>query len=85
MRYVNAALWPSVLSRLAPGGHVLVEQHLATDSEVVGPTSAGFRLARGELALAAASLVTVYAHEGHIVDPDGRTAAVAQLIARRRD
>ena len=85
VRYVNAALWPSVLSRLAPAGHVLVEQHLATNVEVIGPTSAAFRLAPGELARAAASLVTVYAHEGLIVDPDGRTAAVAQLIARRRD
>ncbi len=30
VRYVNAALWPAVVSRLAPGGHVLVEQHLVT-------------------------------------------------------
>jgi 2-polyprenyl-3-methyl-5-hydroxy-6-metoxy-1,4-benzoquinol methylase len=84
VRYVNAALWPAVVSRLAPGGHVLVEQHLATSAEVVGPTSPAFRLAPGELARAAADLATVHAHEGLIVDPDGRTAAVAQLIARRR-
>jgi SAM-dependent methyltransferase len=85
VRYVNAALWPAMLSRLAPGGHVLVEQHLVTNVEVVGPTSAAFRLAPGELKLAAAPLVTVYEHEGLIVDPDGRAAAVAQLIARRGD
>lgn len=83
VRYVNAALWPAVVSRLAPGGHVLVEQHLVTDVEVVGPTNAAFRLAPGELARAAAGLATLYGHEGLIVDPDGRTAAVAQLIARR--
>jgi tellurite methyltransferase len=85
VRYVNAALWPAVLSRLAPAGHVLVEQHLATHVEVVGPKSAAYRLVAGALARAAASLVTVYEHEGLVVDPDGRTAAVAQLIARRRD
>ena len=71
------------MSRLAPGGAVLVEQHLVTSAEVVGPTSAAFRLAPGELARAAVDLVTVHEHEGLIVDPDGRAAAVAQLIARR--
>jgi tellurite methyltransferase len=84
VRYVNAALWPTVVSRLAPSGHVLVEQHLVTDVEVVGPTNPAFRLDRGELARAAKDLEIVYEHEGLIVDPDGRTAAVAQLIARRR-
>ena len=85
VRYVNAALWPLVVSRLAPGGHVLVEQHLVTSADVVGPTSAAFRLAPGDLARAASDLVTVYEHEGLVVDPDGRTAALAQLIGRRRD
>ena len=84
VRYVNAALWPVVVSRLARGGHVLVEQHLVTSADVVGPTSAAFRLAPGDLARAAADLVAVYAREGLVVDPDGRTAAVAQLIAHRR-
>ena len=83
VRYVNAALWPVVISRLAPGGHVLVEQHLVTSADVVGPTSAAFRLAPGDLARAARNLETVYAHEGLVVDPDGRSAALAQLIARR--
>jgi hypothetical protein len=27
--------------------------------------------------------VTVHEHEGIVVDPDGRAAAIAQLIARR--
>jgi SAM-dependent methyltransferase len=83
VRYVNAALWPAIVSRLAPGGHVLVEQHLVTSADVVGPMGAAFRLAPGELAHAAADLVTVYSREGLVVDPDGGTAALAQLIARR--
>jgi SAM-dependent methyltransferase len=85
VRYVNAALWPNIVSRLAPGGHVLVEQHLVTKADVVGPTSAAFRLAPGELERAAADLMPVYAREGLVLDPDGRTAAVAQLIGRRPD
>ena len=60
-----------------------MEQHLVTSADVVGPTSGSFRLAPGELTRAAADLETVYEHEGPIVDPDGRTAALAQLIARR--
>jgi len=83
VRYVNAALWPEIRSRLAPGAHVLVEQHLVTSAEVVGPTSAAFRLAPGDLTSTAADLEAVYAHEGLVVDPDGRRAALAQLIARR--
>ena len=85
VRYVNAALWPEVLSRLAPGGYLLVEQHLVTDLDVVGPTSAAFRVAPGQLARATTALTTVHEHEGLIVDPDGRAAAVAQLIGRRPD
>jgi len=83
VRYVNAALWPPLVERLAPGGHVLVEQHLVTSADVVGPSGTAFRLAPRELERAAAGLTDVYYHEGLVVDPDGRTAALAQLIARR--
>ena len=83
VRYVNAALWPPLVERLAPGGHVLVEQHLETTEEVVGPSGSRFRLAPRELERAAAGLGVVHYHEGLVVDPDGRTAALAQLIARR--
>jgi SAM-dependent methyltransferase len=84
VRYVNAALWPALVSRVALGGYVLVEQHLVTSAaDVVGPTSSAFRLAPGELARAAAGLTPVSYREGLVGDPDGRTAALAQLIARR--
>jgi SAM-dependent methyltransferase len=81
VRYVNAALPPHLAARLAPGGHLVCEQHLATAAEVVGPRSAAFRLQPGELRRWAAGLTVVYEHEGLVVDPDGRTAALAQLIA----
>ena len=85
VRYVNAALWRPLVERLAPGGHVLVEQHLETTAEVIGPSGSRFRLAPHELERAAAGLVIVRYDEGLVVDPDGRTAALAQLIARRPD
>ena len=85
VRYVNAALWRPLVERLAPGGYVLVEQHLVTSAEVVGPSSAAFRLAPRELERGAAGLELVHYLEGLVVDPDGRTAALAQLIARRPD
>jgi tellurite methyltransferase len=83
VRYVNAALWRPLVERLAPGGHVLVEQHLETTAEVVGPRGSRFRLAPRELERAAAGLAIVHYHEGLVIDPDGRTAALAQLIAKR--
>ena len=83
VRYVNAALWRPLVGRLAPGGHVLVEQHLETTADVSGPSDSRFRLASRELERSAAGLAIVHYHEGLVVDPDGRTVALAQLIARR--
>lgn len=83
VRYVNGALMPQLLERLAPGGHLLCEQHLATTADVVGPRSPEFRLQPNELLNAAAGLEILYYSEGIVVDPDGRRAALAQMIARR--
>jgi tellurite methyltransferase len=81
VRYVNPALLPRLARRLAPGGHVLCEQHLVTTTEVAGPRTAAFRLRAGELRNQAADLGIVDYREGLVVDPDGRTVALAQLIA----
>ena len=83
VRYVHRTLMPHLVARLAPGGVLLCEQHLASDAPVAGPTTAGFRLAPGELERSAEGLARLYAYEGPIVDPDGRTVALAQLVARR--
>jgi tellurite methyltransferase len=83
VRYVHRSLLPHLVARLAPGGVLLAEQHLASSEPVAGPTSASFRLAPGELERAAEGLVRLYAYEGSVVDPDGRTVALAQLVARR--
>jgi len=84
VRYVNAGLMAPLVRRLAPGGHLLCEQHLVTAAEVVGPGER-FRLEPNQLlrsfleALGAAATVRFY-REGLVVDPDGRPAALAQLV-----
>jgi tellurite methyltransferase len=84
VRYVHRTLMPHVIARLNVGGTLLCEQHLATTATVAGPTSAGFRLAPGELARSAETLSVLHSYEGPVVDPDGRPAALAQLVARRQ-
>jgi SAM-dependent methyltransferase len=84
VRYVHPTLLPHLAARLTVGGVLLCEQHLQSTAPVAGPTSAGFRLAPGELERAAAgSLRVLHSYEGLVVDPDGRTVALAQLIGRR--
>jgi SAM-dependent methyltransferase len=81
VRYTHLALVPQLVARLAPGGHLLCEEHLQTHREVVGPTNARFRMRPNELLNAAKrDLRILYYREGLIDDPDGRTAALAQLV-----
>jgi tellurite methyltransferase len=83
VRYIHDTLMPSLIARLDTGGTLLCEQHLQTTAQVAGPTSPAFRLALGELERSAQGLSVVHSHEGLIVDPDGRTVALAQLVARK--
>jgi len=81
VRYVNHTLLAHLAARLRPGGHLLCEQHLATSADVVGPRNSAFRFQPEQLLRSASSLHVVHYREGLVVDPDGRTAALAQLIA----
>jgi SAM-dependent methyltransferase len=83
VRYVHRSLMPQLVARLADGGTLLCEQHLATTAPVAGPTNPEFRLARGELARSARALTVLYSHEGLVVDPDDRLVALAQLVAAK--
>ena len=80
-RYVHRTLMPHLVARLDLGGALVCEQHLEADAAVAGPTSAEFRLAPGELRRSAQGLHVVHDYEGLAVDPDGRSVALAQLIA----
>lgn len=82
IRYTNLPLVGRLPEVLAPGGHLLVESHLVTDADVVGPSDRRFRVAPGTLRSAAATLEIVQYEEGIVEDPDRRRAALARLIAR---
>lgn len=83
IRYVDLALIRHLTTALAPGGFLLCEQHLASDAIVAGPTNPAFRVQRGELLAAAADLRVLFHTEGLVTEPDGQTAALARLVARR--
>jgi tellurite methyltransferase len=83
VRYVNMALLPALFDRLAAGGVLLCEQHLQTDQAVIGPANRAFRVAPNALLAACDGLHVQHYHEGLITDPDGRRAALAQIIASR--
>lgn len=83
VRYTHPPLVAELVNRLKDGGYLLCEEHLLTDREVIGPTNARFRLRPNELLGLAAGLRIIYYREGLIDDPDGRTAALAQLIGCR--
>ena len=69
-----------VVDELAARFTRVPERALATDADVAGPKSAEFRLAPGELRASAQSLRIAYSYEGLVVDPDGRSVALTQLI-----
>jgi SAM-dependent methyltransferase len=86
VRYVNRTLLSKLADALAAGGFLLVEQHLATDADVVGPRSSRHRYERNELlheALEHGALRVLSYRESLVDDPDGRPAALAQLVACR--
>ncbi|TDJ26123.1 MAG: class I SAM-dependent methyltransferase [Gammaproteobacteria bacterium] len=82
IRYVNPALLESLTERLRPGGYLLCEEHLVTTAEVIGPENPRFRVQPGELEKAASELHIVFSQETICADPDGRTVALARLVAR---
>lgn len=83
VRYVNAALLAELCSRLAPGGYLVVEEHLRTAEQVAGPENPRFRVASGELERALAGLQVLGAEESVVTDPDGARVALARVAARR--
>jgi tellurite methyltransferase len=84
IRYTNLPLIEQIESALKGGGYLIVELHLQTDADVVGPRNPRFRVAAGALRAAAQRLVIEEYREGRVEEIDGRLAALAQLIARKR-
>ncbi len=82
VRYVNLPLLRTLSRYLVPGGILLCEEHLVSDAEVIGPGNPAFRVSPGDLAAAACDLDILHLHEGLVQEPDGRMAALAQLVAQ---
>lgn len=85
IRYTNLPLIETLKTAMRPGGYLIVEEHLVTDAEVVGPKSEKFRVSAGALRRTAQGLDVLDYREGLVTDPDRRPVALAQLVARRPD
>lgn len=88
VRYVHRGILEPLLARLESGGMLLCEQHVDSDADVVGPSNPAFRMRSNELlrqALAAggSEFRVRFYREGVLRDPDGRDAALAQLLLAR--
>jgi len=83
IRYVNLPLIHRLAASLMPGGYLVCEQHLVTEADVIGPTDPAYRVMRGDLSKTAKDLEVLFLEEGLLQDPDGRTAALARLVAQR--
>jgi SAM-dependent methyltransferase len=81
VRYTNAELISRLSPALTSSGYFLCEEHLATDRDVIGPSNPRFRVAANELLHLARDLRIVFYKEGIVEDPDGRPAALAQIVA----
>lgn len=86
LRYRNPALWPRLIAALAPDGWLLVEHHLQTHADAVGPRDPAFRLAPQELLRAFADLRVIHYRERlEPADRPEETYAIARLVACNGD
>ena len=82
-RYVNLSLVRRLTANLAPGGYLVCEQHLVTEADVIGPTHPSYRVKSGDLLGVVQPLQIHHFEEALVPDPDGRTAALARLVAQK--
>jgi SAM-dependent methyltransferase len=83
IRYADLSLVSRLGDALKPGGYLIVEAHMVSDEDVIGPKGDRFRVEPGALRTAAARLRILSEEEGLVRDPDGRVAALSRLVARR--
>jgi SAM-dependent methyltransferase len=85
IRYFSRDAVPQILKALAPDGWLLVEQHMRTRLDVIGPGT-DFRLATGELLDAFSELrIVTYSEVLQPSDVPGKTAALTRLLACKGD
>ena len=79
-RYLNPDVIRRLPSLLATDGVLMIEEHLATDQPVAGPSNPAFCAQPGELRRLLPKLEVLHQEEGIIADPDGRQVAIARLV-----
>ncbi len=79
-RYLNQDLIRALPSNLAAEGILLVEEHLATDQPVIGPSNPKYRVQAGQLPHLLPGMSALFEQEGLVTDPDGRTVALARFV-----
>lgn len=85
VRYVNRGIWPRLPDALTGNGWLLMEQHLKTHRDVIGP-SGDYRLEPGELLRAFSRMRIV--HYTEAFEPSDRSngkTATARLLACKGD
>ncbi len=87
-RFVAPALLPRLIDHLAPGGLLVIEEHMHVPDELMsenisGPSSARFRVAPGELSAALQHLELLNCHEGLVEEGNGSRAVLSQVIGRK--
>ena len=82
-RFVAPQLLKTLPFSLAPGGMLMVEEHMVWPTPVTGPTSNRFRVAPGSLQNLFPDMDVVVETEGEVPEPDGTKAAVARLLVQK--
>ena len=83
-RFVSHDILEKLPKFLAPGGTLIVEEHLQwPQGNVTGPTNNRFRVKPGELIEACQELDVLFNYEGLIDEPDGSLAALAQIHSKK--
>jgi len=83
MWYVDLALITRLCGCLAPGGHLLCEEHLVTDQDVIGPANPAYRVAPDALREAVSGLdILLYEESIETASEDERVAS-ARVVGRK--
>ncbi len=83
-RFVSLEVLVKLPQLLARGGELIIEEHLQwSGGNVIGPSSERFRVAPGDLLRACKELDVLFHYEGLVKEPDGSTAALAQIHAKK--
>ena len=80
--YVNLALITRLCGCLAPGGHLLCEEHLITDLETIGPRSLNYRVSPGALREALSGVDVLLYEESVETNSEGEQVASARVVVK---